>query len=319
MNPMNKAGRSATLLFLLIVLTFPLRGANAQTSEDIYYFPETGHNVRGEFLRFYRNAIKPALVYGHPITEQFTSRDGRIVQYFQRARFELQTGVQENGSVLLTLLGSTMYEPGSQRLEINNPTACRLFPTNYHVCFTFLDFYETNGGEAQFGYPISPFEFQENLIVQYFERARFEWRADRPEGQRVVLTDLGRLYFDRLAEDQAHLRPIRPLDATISPILSIRARAFVSNAITQSDGQQTVHVLVQSQTHQPVSNASGRATVSFPDHNSQEYFFTTDESGLGSIRFNFENQKQGELVQVDIVVLYQGLSTRTTTSYRIWH
>ena len=28
---------------------------------------------------------------------------------------------------------------------------------------------------------ISPFEFHENLIVQYFEKARFEWRADRPE------------------------------------------------------------------------------------------------------------------------------------------
>lgn len=316
---MNRAGRSAIFLFLLVILTSPLRDAYAQSSEDIYYFPETGHNVKGEFLRFYRNAINPTLVYGHPITEQFTSTDGKTVQYFQRARFESDSSAQGNGAVLLTPLGSAVYELGSQRLEINNPTACKLFPSNYHVCFTFLDFYEANGGAAQFGYPISPFEFQENLIVQYFERARFEWRADRPEGERVVLTDLGHLYFDRLAEDQSHLRPIHSLDATISPTLSIHARAFVSSAITHSNGQQTVHVLVQSQTYQPVSNANGKATVTFPDHNRREYFFTTDTSGLGSIRFNFENQKQGELVQVEIVVLYQGLSTRTTTSYLIWH
>jgi hypothetical protein len=161
-------------------------------------------------------------------------------------------------------------------------------------------------------------EFHENLIVQYFERARFEWRADRPEGQRVVLSDLGRIYFDQLGEDPALLKPISPLDATINPILSLKLQAFVATSLTRSSGQQTVFVIVQSQTLQPISNASGKATVRWPDGRAEDYFFTTNRAGLGTVSFNFADQKQGELVTIDIAVVYQGLGSRTRTSFRIW-
>lgn len=312
---MDAIKRFGILILSLVLLLAPTVAAGAQTPEQVKYFPETGHTVKGEFLQFYRKALHPELVYGPPITEQFTSRDGRVVQYFQRARFE----AAGSGSVQLTPLGQAAYEPGSSRLDINNPTACRSFDTAFPVCFAFLDFYEANGGVAQFGRPISPFEFHENLIVQYFERARFEWRADRPEGQRVVLTDLGRPYFDRLAEDRVQLQPIRPLDATISPVLSIHARAFVRFAITQSRGQQTVYVIVQSQTNRPVSGANGKVTIHFSDGRSIEYYFTTNDTGLGSVTFNFEDQKGGELVPVEVLVTYQALSTSTSTSFRIWY
>lgn len=311
---MNADRRFVTLFLLLILLLAPLGDVKAQASEDIHYFPETGHHVKGKFLRFYNRAVNPELVFGYPITEQFTSTDGKTVQYFQRARFEL-----DEESIQLTPLGRALYPSGSQKLDINNPAACRSFRTGYSVCFAFLDFYQVNNGEILFGDPISTFEFHENLIVQYFEKARFEWRADKPEGQRVVLSDLGRLYFDRLAENPVHLRSLRPLDATISPILSISARAFVGNAITVSSGQQTVHIIVQSQTHQPVQNATGKATVRFSDHRSEDYFFSTNPSGLGSVSFDFNNQIQGELIQIDILVTYQGLSAKTTTSYRVWY
>jgi hypothetical protein len=157
------------------------------------------------------------------------------------------------------------------------------------------------------------------LIVQYFENTRFEWRADRPEGQRVVLTDLGWLSFDRLGEDHAQLRPIRPLDATISSIISIHARAFVKHAINQSRGQQTVHIVVKSQTNQPVANANGKATIHFTDGHTEEYYFTTNSSGLGSVTFNFEDQAAGKLVLVEIIATYRGLAAKTTTSFRIWY
>jgi hypothetical protein len=309
---MNELRRLGILLVLLSLFTLPRGMGHAQAPESEQYFPETGHTVKGEFLRFYRNAADPQLIYGLPITEQFTSRDGKTVQYFEHARLEL------NGSVQLTPLGQATYEPGNP-IDINNPAACKTFQTRYPVCFAFLDFYQDHGGPAQFGSPISPFEIHENLIVQYFEKARFEWRADRPEGQRVVLSDLGRLYFNRLGEDQAQLRPIRPLDATISSILSIHARAFVKYAITQSSGQQTVYVLVQSQTGQPVAGANGMATIHFTDDRTEEYFFTTNSSGLGSFSFNFENQAAGNLVPVEIVVTYQGRADKTTTSFRIWY
>lgn len=315
MNHMNAVRRFVILVFLFLVPLTVWGPAKAQAS-DVLFFPETGHNVRGDFLRYYKNIHDAQLIFGYPITEQITSKDGKTVQYFQRARFELRTDLP--GRVQLTNVGQEAYKTGSQQMDINNSQGCEQFPTGFRVCFAFLDFYKLNGGTAQFGNPISPFEFHENLIVQYFEKARFEWRADRPEGQRVVLTDLGRYYFDQLGEDATHLKPINPVDATINSILSINARAFVLKPVALSNGKQTVYIVVQSQTHQAVANATGKATIRLTDGRTQDYFFSTNASGLGSITFEFKDQKQGELIPVDIVVTYQGLSATTTTSFRIW-
>jgi hypothetical protein len=316
MNSMKTIWPLAALFLVLTILLTEWGPANAQ-SANVQYFPETGHHVKGDFLHFYKLASNPQLVFGYPITEQMTSRDGKTVQYFQRARFELRSDLPENQRIQLTSVGQALYQPANQ-LKLGNTAGCDLFATGYSVCFTFLDFYKANGGAAQFGNPISPFEFHENLIVQYFEKARFEWRADRPENQRVVLTDLGRLYFDQLGEDPAQLKPVKPLDATINAILSIQVRAFVLRPLTRTTGQQTVFVIVQSQTLQAISNATGKATVSWPDGHTEDYFFTTNSSGLGTVTFNFADQKQGELVPIDIVAVYQGLGGTTRTSFRIW-
>lgn len=313
---MKAIWRPAALFFILVILLTQWKSASAQ-SADVQYFPETGHYVEGDFLRFFRSITDPNLVFGYPITEQMTSRDGKTVQYFQRARFELRTDLPENQRVQLTSIGQALYQPASQ-LKLGNAAGCDLFATGYSVCFAFLDFYKANGGLTQFGNPISPFEFHENLIVQYFEKARFEWRADRPDDQRVVITDLGRLYFDQFGEDPAQLRPVKPLDATIDPIVSIRVRAFVLKPLTRPTGQQTVYVIVQSQTLQAVADATGKATISWSDGRTEDYFFTTNSAGLGTVTFNFAHQKQGELVPIDIVVVYQGLGGTTRTSFRIW-
>lgn len=316
MSLMNVVRRLACLFLCLIILLTERGSASAQ-SATVQFFPETGHHVRGDFLRFYKSVHDPLLVFGYPITEQITAKDGKTVQYFQRARFELRTELPESQRVQLTSLGQALYQPGDQ-LRLSNTSGCDLFPTGYPVCLAFLDFYKVNGGAAQFGNPISPFEFQENLIVQYFERARFEWRADRPEGQRVVLSDLGRVYFDHLGENPALLKPVTPLDATINPILSLKLQAFVARSLTRPSGQQTVFVIVQSQTLQAISNASGKATVHWPDGRTEDYFFTTNRAGLGTVTFNFSDQKQGALVTIDIAVVYQGLGSTTRTSFRIW-
>jgi hypothetical protein len=316
MNPMKAIWQLAALFLVLAILLLPLGSASAQ-SADVQYFPETGHHVKGDFLRFYKSVPDPKLVFGYPITEQMSSRDGKTVQYFQRARFELRADLPENQRVQLTPVGEALYQPANQ-LKLGNTAGCDLFAGGYSVCFAFLDFYKANGGAAQFGNPISPFEFHENLIVQYFEKARFEWRADRPEDQRVVLTDLGRLYFEQLGEDPIQLKPVKPLDATINPILSIKLRAFVLKPLTRPTGQQTVYVIVQSQTFQAVSNATGKATISWPDGRTEDYFFTTNSSGLGTVTFNFADQKQGELVAINIVVVYQGMAGTTKTSFRVW-
>jgi hypothetical protein len=312
-----KAVRQFVAAFVAISVLLASWGSVRAQSVDIQYFPETGHNVRGDFLQFYKSVKDPKLVFGYPLTEQIASKDGKTVQYFQRARFELRADLPERQRVQLTPLGQKSYEPGGQ-LNIDNSLGCQLFITGHRVCFAFLDFYDTNGAAAQFGNPISPFEFHDQLIVQYFEMARFEWRADRPEGQRVVITDLGRTYFDQLGEDHGHLKPIQPLDATINPVLSIKVRAFVMKSVMLSSGRQTIYVIVQSQTLQAISEATGRATVHWPDGQTEEYFFTTNNAGIANVSFSFNDQKPGELVPIDIAVTYQGLAGTTRTSFRIW-
>lgn len=313
---MKTTGQLAAIIFLLATL-FPIGGPVFAQTTSVQFFPETGHYVRGEFFQFYRTAPDPRLVFGYPITEQITSKDGKTVQYFQRARFELRRDLAGNERVQLTRLGEALYERGDQ-LRLENVAGCELFSSGYSVCLAFLDFFKANGGASQFGNPISPFEFHGNLIVQYFENARLEWRADRPEGQRVVLTDLGRQYFDRLGEDPALLKAVSPLDATINPILSIKAHAFVATPLTGSTGQQAVYIIVQSQTLQAVSNATGKATVRWTDGRTEEYYFATNPAGVGTVTLNFSDQKQGELVSIDIIVVYQGLGSKTRTSFRIW-
>jgi phage baseplate assembly protein gpV len=312
MSSMNVIRRLIASVLALTVL-FAGGGTVQAQSADVRYFPETGHYVKGVFLQFYNAAKDPLLVYGYPITEQITARDGKTVQYFQRARFELT----ESNRVQLTPLGTLLYQPRSP-LHVNNRNGCEKYPTGYSVCFTFLDFYKAHGGPNQFGNPISPFESADGLIVQYFEGARFEWRADRGAEKWVVISDLGRLYFDLQKEDPAHLRPLPPPDAAIKPVLALKARAFVLKAVTLKNGSQTVYVIVQDQTSDALENASVKATVRFTDGSTQEYLFTTNAWGIGQATFDFSNQKPGELVTIEVSVNYQGLTTTTVTSFRIW-
>lgn len=308
-----KALRRFILPILIVALLLTTWAPAQAQATDVQFFPETGHSVRGAFLKFYQSAKNPQLVYGYPITEQLISRDGKTVQYFQRARFELNNAQ----AIQLTTLGSFTYQPKSP-MTINNPNACQMYPTGYPVCLTFLDFYKANGGPAQFGNPISPFESSDGLIVQYFEGARFEWRADRPPEQRVVISDLGRIYFDQLKEDPAQLKPVDQPDAAINPVLSLKVRAFVLKAVTLKSGQQTVYIIVQNQIAKPVASATGKALVKLPDGTNQLFAFTTNASGIAQVSFNFSDQKSGELVLIEITVNYQSIIGTTKTSFRIW-
>ena len=316
MSQMIATQRLAEPILAIVLLTSSWGFVQAQAA-NIQYFPETGHNVKGEVLQFYIAAKDPKLVYGYPITEEIVSKDGKTVQYFQRARFELHPELPDRQRVQLTPIGQVIYRQGGQ-LNIDNPFGCRTFPTGYRVCFAFLDFFNANGGLTQFGNPISPFEYHDNLVTQYFEKARFEWHGDRPEGQRVSITDLGRVYFDQLGEDPVHLKAVDPLDATIRPVLSLHPRAFTLKAVTLSSGQQTIFIILQDQTLAAVKGASGKATVRWPDGQREEYAFTTNSAGIGTVGLNFANQPKGELVYIDIAVSYQGLTAKTMTSFRIW-
>ncbi len=300
---------------LLIASWAPVRAQEQETQ----YFSETGHNVSGDFLAFYKNNPNASLLYGYPITESFASKDGKTVQYFQRARFELRTDLPEGQRVQLTPLGrETFVSAGS--LVVNSAFACRTFAeTGFSICFAFLEFFDKHGGVAQFGYPISGFEYHENKLVQYFEKARLEWQPWRAEGQRVVVSDLGRLYFDKLGEDPALLAPVSPIGNIPMTITNIQVRAFAWKAVTLSTDNQVFFVIVQDQNMQPVANATCTAIVHWPNGANDSTIINTNVNGVGIISLSFTNQPYGSLIYTDITCKYDTLSAITTTSFRIWY
>jgi len=301
--------------FLLLSLWIPV---HAQ-STDSEYFSETGHNVAGEFLTFYKSNPNAAYVYGYPITEQFNSRDGKSVQYFQRARLEYRSDLPEGQRVQLTPLGREMYV-STGILNVGNSFACRTYTeTGFAVCFAFLEFFDANGGAAQFGYTISGFEYHEDKIVQYFERARLEWQPWRAEGYRVVISDMGRAYFDRLGEDPALLAPVSSLNNAPRVVSELRVRAFVWKAVTLANDDQLFFVIVQDQNMQPISDASCTAVVNWPNGAKDSTVIRSDANGVGIISLAFQNQPYGSLIYTDITCTYNELSGKTTTSFRIWY
>src|SRR3954453_10309606 len=120
------------------------------------------------------------------------------------------------GAVLAPLL----LAPGAQSAQAQQPS-CRTFPeTGKTVCGKFLTFWDTHGGLAQQGYPISE-AFQEvseldnkPYTVQYFERAVFEWHPENAPPYDVLLAQLGTFrYRAKYAESSPLPTPPIPTPA----------------------------------------------------------------------------------------------------------
>lgn len=287
------------------------------------FFPQTGHNVVGEFWDFYQSVAEAPLVFGLPITEQFVSADGSglTVQYFEKARFELYPDRPLGERVRLTPLGTRLYRPGAPSVGATSPGACRAL-NGFGVCYEFLAFFDRNGGLARFGNPLSAFEFQpDGRIIQYFERARFEWYPELPAGQNVKLADLGRLFFNAF-EDPSWLNAALPLNnipARFSVPESLRVMAFPSRAVTLPDDRQVFFVVVLDQAYAPIPGATGTLTVHLPDGRDLVYPLVTQANGIAILpAVEFAGQLPGGLVTVEVEVAYQGLAAATTTSFRVW-
>ncbi|MEO8285590.1 MAG: endo-1,3-alpha-glucanase family glycosylhydrolase [Chloroflexota bacterium] len=151
------------------------------------------------------------LQFGYPISDAANERspdDGKtyLVQYFERARFELHP---ENAGtpyeVLISQLGSHQYKkayPNGPHGQKQNKEGGVLFPeTGKWVGGAFRQRWEQNGGLFVNGFPISD-EFEERAAdgkmytVQYFERARFEFHPENPAPYNVLLGMLGRQAMD---------------------------------------------------------------------------------------------------------------------------
>jgi hypothetical protein len=312
------------LLTLLILFSGLSAGPSLfQSGQNEEYFPETGHFVRGEFLDFYRKSADPLLLFGYPLTEPIDHpiRQGVKIQFFQRARLELDTNNRAAG-VQLYAIGEWLYDNTQRGNKANFATsagACRQFPKNDKlVCYAFLQFYDAHNGAFYFGEPISDVELQDNRLVQYFERARMEWRPESEPGKRVALTDLGRLNFDILIGDPVLINPVFIGQSFLS---QIQVHAFVDRPLLASGERQTIFVIVRDQFASPVQGALVMVSVISPDGRVDNYRpdSVTNEDGLVKIEFPVENLKPNQVVKVvarsNVV---NGPEGQAETMFRIW-
>jgi beta-N-acetylhexosaminidase len=158
------------------------------------FFPQTGHWLGHGFLAYW-NAFGGLPVFGYPITEEFQGCNPEgwcgVMQYFERARFEWHPGAWPSRyDVLLGLLGGELAQQQGllgtapfRRLNADSNANTTFFPeTGHRLSFGFRDYWNSHGGLAIFGYPISE-EFTDprtGLTVQYFERQRFEYHPNNP-------------------------------------------------------------------------------------------------------------------------------------------
>ncbi|MGN6809934.1 MAG: DUF4232 domain-containing protein [Thermomicrobiales bacterium] len=180
--------------------TGPFKAAPGQ----VFVMPDNSTRFIGErFLAYWRTHGGLAL-NGYPISDEFDQQlaDGQTyrVQYFERVRMEDHPENQAPYDVLLGQFGRQFHPADPAVSPIPGQTYFQA--TGHHVAPDFFQYWQANGGLAQFGYPISE-EIQEQLedgqtyTVQYFERARFE---RHPENQPPWNIELGQFGRRALAE-----------------------------------------------------------------------------------------------------------------------
>jgi len=174
-------------------------------------FPETGYSLAGRFLSYWRgNGGLP--VFGYPIdSEQQT--DGRVMQWFERERFELHP--EHSGTPYEVELGRLGAEELAQQGQdwstfpkADPQTSHYVAETGHAIAPQFWDYWRSHGLEigdtgisyreslALFGYPLSEAQMERGAdgqmyLTQWFERARFEYHPNNSAPYQILLGRLG--------------------------------------------------------------------------------------------------------------------------------
>ncbi|HEX2912549.1 MAG TPA: hypothetical protein VH186_17195 [Chloroflexia bacterium] len=310
---------SPVLVVTIFVLNLFLAGGSVEAADDSQYFPETGQVVSGPFLNYWRSHGGLA-IYGYPISDAHNEIDPQTgqsfrVQWFERNRFEYHP--EKAGTpyeVLLGLLGRqetagreneepfqpTFYFP-------DNPNQRYFLTTGHSLTYGFKAYWESHGGLAQFGFPISE-AFSEQTdrgtyTVQYFERARFEYHPENPASYNVLLGLLGS-------------QLVKPIDR---PYFEVQAGS-VRSSVTQDHtalllpGSNIIEVKahfpypVNSQLIQ--SELKGLAAPNWqiiplnqPDSNTYRFVLTGNPAAASYLTLNFFQQPVARSLQLHIQIV----------------
>jgi hypothetical protein len=180
---------TASALLVALIAIAPVQPTAA--SPNSVYFAATGYNLSTPLLGYWQeHGDLP--IFGYPISQAFQTTDGSTVQYFERSALV----VSPQGPISVALLGTALTQGQSfpQVKSFSNSSKHVYFKqTGHSLNNRFLAYWKANGGLAQFGYPISePTDVGSHGIIQWFERARFEWDDRNPDV--VTLGLLGHEY-----------------------------------------------------------------------------------------------------------------------------
>ena len=316
---------SIVLLLAITVGFFAPQTGFAEEETDGFFFEETGHWVKGEFLAYFREHGELE-IFGYPLTEEFVDQ-GLSVQYFQRARMEWHPENPARYQVQLGLLGEELRYR-QPRVSEPTPRSRRkvFFPeTGHTVSYAFLDFFNENGGIDIFGYPITEMYFEEGQIVQYFQRLKLQWQPNDPANA-VAVGNLGEVYID-IYSHRMPPEALRPLTgaalATPEPEISgLRAMVSLRYSVMTAKRNQTVTVLVTDTNGDYVENA--QVEISFSEMNTNRILpdsaqtLSTDKRGFANASLPVNEGRSGTNIVVRVVVTYGKLSTKAQNVFLLW-
>jgi hypothetical protein len=293
------------------MIAFAVNSAEAQ-SGDVERFPG-GIVVRGEFLKFYHSVPDPWLLFGYPISNE-TEINGRRIQYFDRARFELSLN-DKSAKVQLANLG-WMLNDEIHNIPADSPNTsptCRYFPKMGHnVCYDFLKFYDANNGQVYFGEPISDMVMRDGRMVQYFDNVRLEYRPNSGD-QIIGLTNLGRVAMQKYTGIMPKFR------SDIINMPDLQVKAYVSQALIPPKTDNTMYVVVQSLAYKPYAGAKVHISIVFPNDKREFVDIVTDANGIASLTITGRDLKPKEIVQLLVTVEAAQTKINTNTYFRIWY
>ncbi|GAA5529421.1 hypothetical protein [Herpetosiphon gulosus] len=209
-----------------IVPTAP-RQANDPLLANRRYYPESQHSLGGLFEQYWQKNGGLA-VFGYPQSEEFSQINADTgktytVQLLERQRYEhhpelagtpYEVSLGRLGAERLTTLKRNWQNEGDTPAGAQQlPGQCQHFATtDRKVCGAFLSYWQSHGldlGEpgisyaeslALFGLPLTAPHLETNpdgdqVLTQWFERARFEWHPNNPAEFKV---QLGRLAAEQI-------------------------------------------------------------------------------------------------------------------------
>lgn len=310
---MRKALVLIAVLALLGVTTLACtRDRAVNRSSETEEFP-TGFAVQGLFKDFYYSVDDPLLIFGYPISNEFTDKYGNRAQFFQKAKFFIP---KNSKNVELLNLGYVFMEKSeAYSLDLQSVT-CRLIGNSkngmFPVCHAFLNFYEQHGGERVFGNPLSAVTMSNGRLVQFFDNFCMEYVPDDPLREYIHLRDLGSLQMRR--DPPPEMSP----GISANPRLG-QVRAYVGNSIVEPGSQQTLYVVVQDSIGKPIHQATVQAAVVYADGSTEQFFLpNSDADGISKFTFPVTGGEPRQAVTIHVRVTHRGSAQETSTWFRIW-